>query len=178
MVPYRKPGIGKQPSMRFSGGPSKQRLQQWHMGRRHSARFICGLCHHHFSRRANLNRHKMKCYGDPARVNGLVRESRLRGNFNPRLAARPLMPPKRGRPKHGEHVCEECGRKVATAQKKRDHQKRCKPKITIIEATKDINPHPNLLELAKCSRYKFTKDNHGHDVVQFQYSQERPHLSE
>ena len=147
------------------------------MGRRPGAHFTCGLCHHHFTRRDNLNRHKKKCYSDPARVNGLLRESRLRGNFNPRSAARPLVRPKRGRPKLIEHVCGVCGKKLATACKKRDHQKRCKL-IAIYEAQKDINPTPNLLELEKVSRYKFTKDKQGHDVVHLTYPQERPHLSQ
>ena len=127
MVPYRKPGLSKQPSMRFSGGPRKQRLSQWHMGRIASARFICGLCHHHFTRRDNLNRHKRMCYSDPARVNGLLREGQIRVNRNLNQAPKPLFPPKKGRPKYGEHPCSKCGRKLATACKKRDHQRKCKP---------------------------------------------------
>ena len=151
MVRYRKPGVGKEPSMSFRGGPRKPSHEQWHMGRRPGAHFTCGLCHHHFTRRDNLNRHKRSCYSDPARVNGLVRESRLRGHFDPRSAARPLVTPKGGRPRHAEHVCGVCGMKLATASKKQDHQRCCQP-FAVYDATKDISPAPNLRELTKVSR--------------------------
>ena len=64
---------------------------------------------------------------------------------------------KGGRPKHGEHVCGVCGRKLATAAKKRDHQRCCQP-ISIYDPTKDIHPTPNLLELVKCTQITFKKN--------------------
>jgi hypothetical protein len=45
-------------------------MQQWFLGSKPGARFTCGLCHHKFTRRDNLNRHKMSCYSDKARLNG------------------------------------------------------------------------------------------------------------
>ena len=108
-IPFKKP-----PST-FSGGPRKRRKQQLFMGKKPGARFTCGLCHHKFTRRDNLNRHKRLCYSDEARLNGMLRECELRVNHDPRRAPRPLVAPRRGRPKHGEHACDKCGRKVATA---------------------------------------------------------------
>ena len=145
MPPFRYSRPFKQCVTTFKGGPRKPRDEQWHMGRRPGASFTCGLCHHQFTCRDNLNRHKRSCYSDPARVNGLVRESRFRGNFNRRSAARPLVTPKGGRPKHAEHVCGVCGKKLATACKKRDHQRCCKP-ISIYDPKKS---HPSDPQLAR-----------------------------
>ena len=83
MARFRNERPFRRPSMNFSG-PRKPRDEQWFMGKKDGAPFTCGLCHHTFTRRDNLNRHKRKCYSDPARVNGMVRESRLRGHFDPR----------------------------------------------------------------------------------------------
>ena len=164
--------------MSFSGGPRKSRRQQWHMGRRHGARFTCGLCHHHFSRRDNLNRHKGKCYSDEARFNGILTDCKINVNRDPRKPPKPLVATKKGRPKLAEYACEVCGRKLQSACKKRDHQRRCKPTLLIINPIRDINPNPNLLELLKCSKILFRKDKHGYDVARLWYSQDPPRLTQ
>ena len=81
---YRYSRPMRKHSMNFSGGPRKPRLQQWFTGRKPGARFTCGLCHHKFSIRSNLNRHKRQCYSDEARLNGLIQEGQIRTNLKTR----------------------------------------------------------------------------------------------
>lgn len=145
---YRHKRAFRTPSMAFSGGPRKPSSQQWHVGRRARARFTCGLCHHQFTRRDNLNRHKRQCYSDVARVNGLLTECRLMTNQQPSQAARPLFPPKRGRPKLAVYACGECGRRLASAQKRIDHTKYCKPNIIVVHPNGDLKNDPRHVELA------------------------------
>jgi len=115
MAPIRYPRPFKQRVAAFTGGPRKPRMQQWFLGIKLGARFTCGLCHHNFTRRDNLNRYKMSCYSDKARLNGLLSECALRTNRDPRRAPTRLFPPKKGRPKHGQYACDKCGRILATA---------------------------------------------------------------
>ena len=125
MARYRYSRPFRKPTMNFSGGPRKPRSQQWFTGRKPGARFTCGLCHHKFTRRDNLNRHKRQCYSDEARFNGMLLEGQIRSNHNPRQAPKPLFPPKKGRPKLAEYPCDRCGKMLENACKKRDHQRKC-----------------------------------------------------
>ena len=84
MARYRITRPFMKPSLTFSGGPRKPRNQQWFMGRKPEAKLTCGLCHHTFTLRDNLNRHNRKCYSDEARLNGLLQEGQIRSNHNPR----------------------------------------------------------------------------------------------
>ena len=89
-----------------------------------------------------------------------------------------LFPPKMGRPKHGLHSCEKCGKILESAYKKRDHQRRCRQHYIIIQPIMDIDPNPNLLELLKFSSVTFTTDSQGYDVVHLAYSQDEPRLTQ
>ena len=149
---HRKTRDFKFPSMAYSRPARKPRSLQWKVPAcgRHLSLFTCGLCHRQYSRRDNLHRHKKKCYSDPARLNGLINECKLRTNYDPRLASRPLFPPKRGRPKLASHKCKICSKMLPSAQKKRDHQRCCKP-FVIIQPDRDVGSSPNLGELIKSS---------------------------
>ena len=81
MARYRISRPIRKPTMNFSGH-RKPRNQQWFTGRKPGARFTCGLCHHTFTLRENLNRHKRQCYSDEARLNGLLLERHIRTNDN------------------------------------------------------------------------------------------------
>ena len=78
---YRRPF--RKATMNFSGH-RKPRNQQWFTGKKPGARFTCGLCHHKYTRRDNLNRHKRQCYANEARLNGMVKECHVWNGINPR----------------------------------------------------------------------------------------------
>ena len=116
------------------------------MGKKDTKRFVCGLFKHTFTRRDNLNRHKRKCYSDPARVNGLVLKGRLRTNLNVSCPP-PLFPRMRGRPRLGIHKCKKCGKVLDNACKKRDHQRKCRQSFTVIKDIEINEKSPNLVQL-------------------------------
>ena len=50
----------------------------------------------------------------------------------------------KGRPRHSQHTCNHCAREFSSANKKRDHQKRCTKEkespMLAIKSTKTLNP--------------------------------------
>ena len=131
--------IKKSPSM-------KPRRLQWG---RHPDTFSCSFCPELFRTRKMQLRHKSICKKDIGRVNRLVRESKLKMGQHSQKDTFPYSKEEKslkrrdarrqerikhrtGRRKHAQHLCNQCGADWPTAEKKRDHQRRCKgPKAPI-----------------------------------------------
>lgn len=102
-------------------------------------RFVCGQCKATFTTRFAQSRHLQRTNHAVKRENKRDREKtsmatstvkRMQRNHIRRKHLRDLMgladwKPK-GRPRHSQHACGCCGRELASASKKRDHQRRCK----------------------------------------------------
>ena len=122
--------------------PQKPLAQQW------SGSFICGACHHKYTRRSSLKRHQVQCRQDFARQNGLVREARLRMGFLLKDDATMTQPQEKrklrkpGRQPYEEHVCGKCERKFATARKRLDHQHCCGGQpVVVVQAAEAEKTH-------------------------------------
>ena len=100
----------------------KPRHRQWHGD---LVRFRCRGCKRVYVHRSSLNRHMKKCKLDMILWKRLKTKAVLRLGIEAMKPSLPKPPKRMGRPPHILSRCVHCPRTFETAEKKRDHQRRC-----------------------------------------------------